>query len=113
MFHPAETSTKKVFVITLGVILTFLKFRQIRAEKRRAEHRRRTAQIQEMYRGAGPGLSWKQQQQRQSEESILLTMPVLAKTKTPWKNRTTTRQTPTPPIMSDLGYPGMTFAYAV
>jgi hypothetical protein len=100
-------------VITLGIILTFLKFRQIRVEKRHAEHRRRTAQIQELYRGAGPGLSWKQQQQRQSEESILFTMPVLAKTKTPWKNRTTTRQTPTPPTMSDLGYPGMTFAYAV
>jgi hypothetical protein len=102
---------KKVFVITLCIILIFLKIRQTRAEKKRDEHRRRTAQFQEMYRG-GTGLSWKQQQQRQrqSDESILLTMPVLAKTKTPWK---TTRQTPMPPMMSDLGYPGMTFANAV
>ncbi|KAH9979417.1 hypothetical protein BGW80DRAFT_1277868 [Lactifluus volemus] len=104
-----------LFVITLGIILTFLKIRQIRSEKRRDDHRRRTLQIQEMYRGPGPSLSWKPQQQqqqreRQSDESILLTMPVLAKTKTPWK--TTTR--PRPPMMADLRYyPGMTFGNAV
>jgi hypothetical protein len=71
------------------------------------------AQIHDMYRGAGPGLSYKQQQQGQLKESILLTMPVLAKSKTSWKNRATTLQMPTPLTMSDLGYPGMTFAYAV